>query len=391
MIRPRFLFFSTLIILLCGIKLIRLIPLPGIELLWNFHILFFASFSLLIATQFHKFFRNKIDKVIFVLILSLIITLLYVDPGYFIENYVIYIMPITSYYFFRNFDFSIFDVYRFFSILSVFLLVFFFIDFYSNNVFKLGIFDYSKFRSISSELGRVVSQLEDAKNSIFFSEKILRVAGVSFNPQSSAVIYAAFSIYHFVLYRINRNKLNIVLFLVHLIAILLFNSATSILVFLVLFVFQFRSYTLNGLILILFPLILYYVLAFHYGNYSIAFETIIILYNGLITTYIEPLVSLNGFYYYSFFFGTGANDSENLLSFNYEVDFLNIIFQLGIINVSILCYLIYEIKLLTNKLWHNNINVFPIYYIMLGVILALYTTNLFLNIQEVYYYLELCV
>lgn len=370
MIRPRIFFFSTLIILLVCIKLIRLIPLPGMELLWNFHVLFFASFSLLIATHFLNFFRSEIDKVIFVLILFLVTTLLYADPANFIKNYVIYIMPITSYYLFRNYDFSILDVYRLFSILSVFLLVFFFIDFYSNNVFKLGIFDYSQFHSVSADLGRVVSDLQDKKSSFLFSEKILRVAGVSFNPQSSAVIYAAFSIYHLILYRINRKKLNIFLLLAHIIVILLFSSATSILVFLVLFVFQFRSFKLNGLMFISFPPMLYILLIFHYGNSNTVFQTLVTVYNGLITIYIDPLVSLNSFYFHSLFFGTGANDSENLILLNYEIDFINIIFQLGIINVFILSYLIYKIKILTNTLWRSNINVFPIYYIMLGVILG---------------------
>ena len=107
-----------------------------------------------------------------------------------------------------------------------------------------------------------------------------------------------------------------------------------------------------------------------YGSVDMAIMTFAKIFEGVYNTYLVNIVSLDEFFLSSLLLGTGLNDSGNQLILNFEIDFLNLIFQLGIINIVVLISIFYQAKKYFFSLLEDNIDLLPFCYLALGIIIG---------------------
>lgn len=369
-IKRKLLLFGILICILVGIKLIRLLPVPGISVLWNFHIYFYLILSVLVFLSINKFLRNTLDKLILILLISISFLVIFRHIDDMVINIVKYIIPILAYYLFRNISITYNDLYKLFYIISGFLIALFFIDFFSNNILNLHIFDYSKFQEISLQNNRIVGSMQDMKVHPILGDKLLRVGGITFTPQSSAVLYASFSIFHLYIYNKTKSIKQLCVFLLYLIILILYNSGTSLVVLVLLFIIIKQSFVLNILLVILSIPILFLLIIVMYGSIDIATATFELVFNGIYDVYLVHIFNMNEFFFTSLLLGTGFVDSQNPIILKFEIDYIDLIFQLGLINMTILIFLIVYSRKYFFNLLKNGIDIMPFYYLMLGIIIG---------------------
>ena len=369
-IKKRLLIIAILICTLIGIKLLRLLPLPGISIFWNLHIYFFILVGILAISNISIFFKNSLDKLIFTFLVMVSLLTVFRHLDAILINIVIYIIPIFAYYLLRNIYLTYEDLYKLFYIISGFLIILFFIDFFSNNIIHLHIFDYARFHEYSSSDGRTVALMNDAKTHPVFGDKFLRVGGVTFSPQPSAVLYASFSIFHFYIYKQTKSKQQLYTFFIYLIILFLYNSGTSIVVLVLLLILIRQSLLLNiNLIIFSIPILLFLIILM-YGNLNVALQTFELIFDGIYNVYLLPMVNMNELFFSSLLLGTGINDSGNIVKFNFEMDYLNLIFQLGSINIVVLMLIIAQARKYFFSLLKDGVDLMPFYYLMIGIIIG---------------------
>jgi len=363
------LFYIQLIFLfLVGFKLIRLLPIIGMENIWNLHILVMLMWAGITFIYLGKFFKNSLDHFVFIFVLFLILTWLINKPTENILFIVVYILPIVSYYFFRAFHLKYHEIYKFFDFISISLLIFFLIDFLSNNFLYLRIFDYSFFQSVANDSGRIVSRMIDAKMHPFFKDAVLRVGGVTFGPHSSAVLYAGFFIYHLLKIKSDlKARTDYIFLFLHLIVILLYNVGTAYLVLMALLIFIRRSIQLNFLFVFCSPIAVYLAALIVYGKIEHANLTFNYVINGVYTIYIVPLLGLDKNALWAFFLGQSYSEVINM---SFDIDYLTALFRIGIINMGLFILLIIIGSQYTTYLLKKGLNLLPIYYFSLAIILG---------------------
>jgi len=212
--------------------------------------------------------------------------------------------------------------------------------------------------------------MADYKVHPFFGEKWLRVGGVSFAPQPSAVIYASFAGFHYIIYETYKTRKHLWIFFIYLFILFLYNSGTSIIVLLLLLVLSRRNKALNISVLILFFPLLFILTSIQYGGVGMALDTIELMWNGIYEIYLINAFTLNEFFYKSLVIGTGLNVDDNPISLLFEIDFIDILFQIGFINSIILILILYQARKYFFSLEKDGINLIPLYYLMLGIILG---------------------
>jgi hypothetical protein len=369
-IKKNILVIAILLCALIGIKLLRLLPIPGISIFWNAHIYFFLIVGFIAFAHINKFFRNALDRMVATLILTIFVIVVFRHPDDVLINVATFILPIFSYYLFRNIGINYQDIYNLFYIISGFLIILFLIDFFSNNILNLNIFDYAKFQTISASEGRIVAVMGDIKIHPIFGESWLRVGGVTFSPQPTAVLYASFGIFHLYIYNKTKTYMQRNVFFMYLLILFLYNSGTSIVVLVLLsLIIKQRKHMFFILFTLFIPTVFVGIIAL-YGSVDMAIMTFAKIFEGVYNTYLVNIVSLDEFFLSSLLLGTGLNDSGNQLILNFEIDFLNLIFQLGIINIVVLISIFYQAKKYFFSLLEDNIDLLPFCYLALGIIIG---------------------
>jgi hypothetical protein len=363
---------SIVIILICfmvGFKLLRMVDVYQPSFLWNFHIYVLLIFSVIVFANINKFIKNSLDYQIFIFIFLVFIFTLLRGGSFqaFSLDFVTFILPVMGYYFFRGFNFSYKNIYKIFDALSIFLLILFFLDFFSNNYLNLGLINYDRFHFFAEDITQV-SKMNDFKVNYLLDEKILRVVGVTLSPQGSASLYAAFAAYHMLASKSFKGYRHNIIFLMYLIVLLLFNSGTAFFIAVTLFLISKNSVIIKITSFFLIPLFLVLIARYFYGdNMMWMFSAVL---SGLYDTYILPLEDVSWLYFKALFFGFGMSESHNELQFDNEINYLDLLFQLGFFNFVIVILILLRTRNIYFKLNKIGINFIPLYYLMLGIIIG---------------------
>jgi hypothetical protein len=107
-----------------------------------------------------------------------------------------------------------------------------------------------------------------------------------------------------------------------------------------------------------------------YGNLNVALQTFELIFDGIYNVYLLPMVNMNELFFSSLLLGTGINDSGNIVKFNFEMDYLNLIFQLGSINIVVLMLIIAQARKYFFSLLKDGVDLMPFYYLMIGIIIG---------------------